>query len=120
MIPEDFDTFDLTFMEQTEPIFGSAVGQGVLRTHPRSQCVQRDLPCCIHAPSNHHMNTWPMKWRADTSVMERTCPHGTGHPDPDHMAFVLSLTPEHVCPDEDLCGYPHLEWQGIHGCDGCC
>lgn len=36
-------------------------------------------------------------WRDDRSFMERICPHGVGHPDPDD---------EHADP--------------IHGCDGCC
>jgi hypothetical protein len=67
-----------------------------------------------------------MLWRGDTRVMERICPHGIGHPDPDHMAYVSSLTPEHICPDDGpadesaACPYPHLDWQGVHGCDGCC
>ena len=52
------------------------------------------------------MRDWPQVWRDDTGVMERTCPHGIGHPDPDHMAYVLSVNPESV--------------DGIHGCDGCC
>jgi hypothetical protein len=88
---------DLTF---------TGTGQ-LISVHPSSACEGRGLACCIHAPSAHHMTTWPMHWRADTLVMERTCPHGIGHPDPDHMAYVRSL-------DEDLA------WQGVHGCDGCC
>lgn len=75
--------------------------------HPREQCEGRGIPCCIHEPSDHHMRTWPMNWRSDTGVMERTCPHGVGHPDPDHMAYVRSLN-------------AGLEWQGVHGCDLCC
>jgi hypothetical protein len=127
------DDFDLTIMQVAEPVLGMQIGEAVLMTHPRSVCEGRDIPCCIHSPSGHHMATWPMNWRADTKIMERLCPHGVGHPDPDHMAYALSLTPEHDCPDEPLgtspvpawwaeekCRYPHLEWQGVHGCDGCC
>jgi len=68
------------------------------------------------------MVSWPMNWRADTGVMERMCPcpREVGHPDPDHMAYVNSLTPEHDCPGVGECQYPHLGWQGVHGCDGCC
>ena len=117
------EDFDLTVMNAAEPVLGAQAGERVLRTHPRSACEGREEPCCIHAPSDHHMRTWPMNWRGDTGVMERTCPHGVGHPDPDHMTYVCSLTPDHDC-DEDkgvgACPYPHLEWQGIHGCDGCC
>lgn len=144
-IPE-FENYDLTSIQLAEPSLGVQTGIGVLRVHPRSQCEGRGIPCCIHDPSGHHMRTWPMNWRGDTGVMERICPHGCGHPDPDHMAYVRSLTPEHECvrdwvrsqgkipttdpwargsgwfylsEDED-CQYPHLEGQGIHGCDGCC
>lgn len=109
-------------MPATEPLFGMHLGIVRLHTHPRSRCEGRDIPCCIHQPSDHHMRDWPMLWRADTGVMERTCPHGVGHPDPDHMAYAKSLTPawHTVCEGPELCEYPHLEWQGVHGCDGCC
>jgi len=119
-----------------EPVHGTVQGQAPVRVHPRAQCEGRGIPCCIHDPSPHHMRDWPMTWRADTGVMERACPHGTGHPDPDHMAYVLSLTPAHRCvfnrdqelapgewldlDDQDGCPFPHLEWQAVHGCDGCC
>jgi hypothetical protein len=33
--------------------------------------------------------------------MERICPHGIGHPDPDDPAFKNPI-------------------EGVHGCDGCC
>lgn len=136
------DAFDLTTMHIAEPALGMQTGRGVLLTHPREKCDGRGIPCCIHSPSDHHMRTWEMNWRGDTGVMERICPHGTGHPDPDHMAYVRSLTPDHLCihdvleytldmmilkdiPDyrltgEAKCRYPHLEWQGIHDCDLCC
>jgi hypothetical protein len=62
--------------------------------------------CCVHNPSAHHMRDWPQHWRDDTHVMERLCPHGVGHPDPDGLAFLLKT--------------PGFETEGIHGCDGCC
>lgn len=43
------------------------------------------------------MVLWPQHWRGDRHLMERICPHGVGHPDPDD-----------INPD------------GVHGCDGCC
>ena len=116
----------------TDPVFGMELGPGVLLTHPSERCKGRGIPCCIHSPSDHHMRDFPMNWRADTQVMERRCPHGVGHPDPDHLAYVYSLTPEHDCPeglnkfrayaDQVECPYPHLEWQSGHGCcrEGCC
>jgi hypothetical protein len=127
---------DLSFMNAAEPVFGAQQGPTLMHVHGRDKCEGRGIPCCIHEPSDHHMRTWPMNWRSDTGVMERACPHGIGHPDPDHMAYVRSLTPEHDCvfnrdedrefPDwldldeQDGCIFPHLEWQGVHGCDGCC
>lgn len=98
----------------TDPVFGVELGERVVLVHPGERCEGRDIPCCVHSPSGHHMVSWPMKWRADTGVMERVCEHGVGHPDPDHLAYVCSLTPEHDCAGE--CGYPHLGWQAVHGC----
>lgn len=80
------------------------------------------------------MRDWPLNWRADAGVMERLCPCGVGHPDPDHLAYARSLTPVHDCAlsrdhspgerpdldDQGDCAFPHLEWQSVHGCCGCC
>ena len=54
--------------------------------------------CTLHNRSAHHMRAWPQHWRADRGMMERICPHGVGHPDPDEL--------------------PHVD--RVHGCDGCC
>jgi hypothetical protein len=48
------------------------------------------------------MITWPQNWRGDKGMMERFCPHGVGHPDPDDLKVMTR------------------EGYGIHGCDGCC
>lgn len=69
--------------------------------HDASLCAGR--PCTIHNMSDHHMRDWPQYWRADWGFMERICPHGIGHPDPDDY-FVMSR--------------PSLA--SVHGCDGCC
>lgn len=71
--------------------------------HDSSQCAGR--PCTIHNRSDHHMRGWPQNWRADKGIMERICPHGIGHPDPDESHIYV--------------------WGGravgsVHGCDGCC
>lgn len=63
----------------------------------RNGVKKRGRPCPIHARSEHHMRSWPQNWRTDKYAMERTCPHGVGHPDPDD--------PNNA---------------GVHGCDGCC
>ena len=61
--------------------------------------------CVIHRPSEHSMRTWPLVLRSST-LFERQCSHGVGHPDPDSAAY--------------------LNWRDndggwdVHGCDGCC
>jgi len=73
-------------------LFGS---DRVLVTHSKDKCQGQH--CSIHNHSDHHMKDWPQNWRGDRGIMERICPHGIGHPDPDD-------------PTNDR----------IHGCDGCC
>lgn len=84
----------------TDPVFGAVIGERELHTHADDKCAGEF--CVVHKPSDHHMVSWPLLWRADKGVMERICMHGVGHPDPDD-----------------------LEYQGdtslaVHGCDGCC
>jgi hypothetical protein len=66
-----------------------------LLVHNTDKCVGE--VCTIHNRSNHSMRSFPQHYRFDQRVMERTCPHGVGHPDPDDICKDLS-----------------------HGCDGCC
>jgi hypothetical protein len=83
---------------------GFNIGEVTLvNVHSPSQCAGEN--CVIHNPSDHHMRLWPMLWRADRRLMERTCSHGVGHPDPDDFAYWKSVGQEH---------------KGLHGCDGCC
>lgn len=70
-------------------------GQRLFNVHNQSLCQGR--PCCIHHPSNHHMQSWHQNYRMDTGGIERICDHGIGHPDPDD---------------------PYRTH--MHGCDGCC
>ena len=62
--------------------------------HDKEDCVGEY--CCIHRVSDHHMVTWPQHYRGDRCIMERTCKHGVGHPDPDDL-FIKDR---------------------VHGCDG--
>lgn len=87
----------------SEPQFGIQMGPGYLTTHGPEKCAGR--ACVIHAPSDHHMREWRTNWRSDRQLMERMCPHGVGHPDPDDLAYQLSIGRKHA---------------GVHGCDGCC
>lgn len=77
-----------------------------IRAHKAGDCIE---PCTLHSPSNHHMVTWMLIWREDAGILERLCPHGIGHPDPDMLNFFRrKLGKDEVHPGE------------IHGCDGCC
>ena len=67
----------------------------IYNAHPADRCLGEN--CTLHNRSNHHMREWPQHWREDRMLMERICPHGVGHPDPDEIAI------DHT-----------------HGCDGCC
>lgn len=88
----------------------------VTLTHAAHVCA--GSPCCIHNPSDHHMNTWRMVFRSDRAVRvngrvfvltERICEHGRGHPDPDAIAFA-----------REIGGDEFADTQGVHGCCGCC
>lgn len=91
-----------------EPIFGGYIGVHTLHTHGPEQCKD-DAACCIHKPSNHPLKDAPLQWRGDRGLMERKCPHGVGHPDPDDLAHK-----KRTMPDYDDYAF------GVHGCDGCC
>lgn len=67
--------------------------------HDAAEC---EGPCPIHRPTDHHMRAYPQSYRSDRGIMERICPHGVGHPDPDDRR---------IRSGEDT---------GVHGCDGCC
>ena len=75
---------------------------GILGTHSRDAC--QGSGCVVHHPSDHAMRDWPLQPRPDRRMVERTCPHGVGHPDPDDAAYRASRG------DTD----------SVHGCDGCC
>lgn len=92
----------MTQLRKTEP-YVTGTGQQ-LYVHARETCV--DTPCCIHSPSPHSMFHYPTHWRKDRKLMERICPHGVGHPDPDHLRYIKDIQKRLV--------------HSIHGCDGCC
>lgn len=71
----------------------------LVNVHDPGRCIGEH--CTIHAMSDHLMRAFPQHWRADRHFMERVCPHGIGHPDPD----------DPKASDR---------WESIHGCDGCC
>lgn len=78
-----------------------------LRHHMREECQGHHCP--LHNPSNHALKDAPLNWRSDRGLMERVCEHGVGHPDPDDLAYKATLR-----------GSDEVEYEGVHGCDGCC
>jgi hypothetical protein len=72
-----------------------SLGQRLFRVHKSGDCLGEF--CTIHKPSNHSMILFPQKWNFYLGYMERICPHGVNHPDPDEVRPV-----------------------DVHGCDGCC
>jgi hypothetical protein len=78
-----------------------------LQTHRADACAGQ--ACCIHNPSEHGMRDFPLHWRGDRGLMERTCPHGVGHPDPDDLSYKRRAF-----------GEGRARADSIHGCDGCC
>lgn len=84
--------------------YTTGTGQKIL-VHNKEDC--KGEYCCIHNPSDHHMKDWPLHWRDDRGLMERICPCGIGHPDPDDLAFKKRMG-------------VNIKIESIHGCCGCC
>ena len=82
---------DLVYLENTDI---------KIWTHKKDVCSGHH--CTIHNLSNHSMRKFPQHWRSDRAIMERICPHGVGHPDPDEYKLTIA------------------KHEGVHGCDGCC
>jgi len=70
-------------------------GQILIGVHSADDCIGERCP--IHNPTQHHMILWEQNFLPHRGMIERICPHGIGHPDPDDCAIDRS-----------------------HGCDGCC
>lgn len=79
--------------------------------HRKKDC--KGQVCIFHNPTQHKMRDWPMNLRTDpfaSPLIERICPHGVGHPDPDSVAYLNKVTGV----KKEEYGY------GVHGCDYCC
>lgn len=82
--------------------------------HRKRDC--QDAPvCAVHRPSKGNtMAKWPFVVRLEKlGIMERQCPHGVGHTDPDSLQWA------HRVYDTRM-GRANVSALGIHGCDGCC
>lgn len=94
-----------------KPEYVTDTGQKLWRVHPATACNGRI--CDIHNPPQGLPESgWPTHWRADRQLMERICPHGIGHPSKSHMAYLFEQDVHN--------GTDHANYEGIHGCDGCC
>ena len=62
-----------------------------LNAHSLEDCLGE--VCCIHKMTDHSMRGFPQLWREDRRIMERICPHGVGHPDPDDVVNQDRLLP---------------------------
>lgn len=69
-------------------------------THEKEEC--QGGHCAFHNRSDHHMRNFRQFYRLDRGIMERICSHDIGHPDPDEISILNG------------------EYDGVHGCDGCC
>lgn len=87
------------------PVARHEVTAGIAH-HRKDQCDGK--PCPFHGPSLHPMIEEPMLLR-ETGLIERTCRHGVGHPDPDSARWLNEHGPSGA----------RGSW-GVHGCDGCC
>lgn len=86
--------------------YTTGTGQTIRVHNKNDDCMEG---CAIHNPSPSPVTGFPTHWREDRRLMERICPHGIGHPDPDHLKFVMKL------------GGPLAVYsESMHGCDGCC
>lgn len=95
--------FELWSMTASGMVLGEHLGAAIVRTHHISKCAGQT--CALHNPSDHPLRDAPLHWRGDRRLMERICAHGIGHPDPDAIAYGLSVGGTDT---------------GAHGCDGCC
>lgn len=75
------------------------------KVHEATDCI--GPVCSLHNRSDHPMRNFPQHWRSDRFMMERICPHGIGHPDPDDPK--ISMAPQ-----------GEKNYELMHGCDGCC
>lgn len=76
-----------------------------LRVHDPNACTGHY--CSAHNPSPQAEAIGKRWWRQDRGMMERVCPDGIGHPDPDEIAYRERVGLE-------------TEYFSVHGCDGCC
>ena len=94
-------------MQQIGEVWDIGRNYNMSNVHRRDACMGDT--CMFHNPTEHSMTDFPYLWRADRGIMERTCPHGVGHPDPDQYDYWEAVKGRNAALAEM-----------VHGCDGCC
>lgn len=79
-----------------------------LIAHPPEKCAKQKA-CALHKRTDHSMRSFMQHWRDDRGIIERICPHGVGHPDPDQWHYFKKRL-----------GKKRASAEFVHGCDGCC
>jgi hypothetical protein len=81
----------------------------ILVAHPFTKCD--GTVCALHNRTDHAMRSFPQHWRYDRGLIERICPHGVGHPDPDQRGYLVQRY-----------GERRADAEFIHGCcwERCC
>lgn len=81
--------------------------------HDKEDCSGQ---CPFDSPSPHSMAGMPRHIRTDKlGLVERICPHGVGHPDPDSVRFLNDA----IDVRRGLNFHKKYALE-VHGCDGCC
>lgn len=103
----------------TPHIYVTGTKQVLTNVHDPSECEGQY--CVVHAPSKHPLVNAPTHWRVGLvwdpkleafrggEIMERICPCGIFHPDPDDLAFVVRRF-----------GTERADELTSHDCCGCC
>lgn len=76
-----------------------------IQCHERTECLGQW--CAIHQPMPGPWAEWPRLWHNEHNIMERTCPHGIGHPVAEMYDFYIdngrAFDLVHGCCSECVC-----------------
>jgi hypothetical protein len=80
-----------------------------IMAHEPGKCAAQT--CTLHNRTDHGMRAFMQHWREDRGLMERICPHGVGHPDPDQWDYLVMTY-----------GKRAAKVEFVHGCchERCC
>lgn len=100
---------DQEFPFTDSSVYITGTGQPISGVHKANENCEK-YGCVMHNPTDHNMITFPLNWNQDKRIMERVCPHGVAHPDPDAIAY-----------RERIFEKAYVDAAKSHAnCDGCC